>query len=146
MQASSLVTNFKNNIADLNSKVNRIAGFFEIKNRYLKKILPTFLFLIFLHFFYCYIGIYKYIDKRPCSIHSSAQCQRASVALNYYENDMNFFKPMVQKDSVGVGITGLEFPFVNYSVAILYKLFGFNEAYYRGFVLATLLIGLYLHH
>ena len=137
-----MLNRLKNSVTYLNSKVNSISTKFEIKNALLKKILPTLLFLCFIHLFYTYVGLYKYLDKRPCSIHSSAQCQRASVALNYYENDMNFFKPMVQKDSVGIGITGLEFPVVYYTGAVLYKAFGFNEAYLKGVGLFILTLGL----
>ena len=132
----------KNSISYLNNKVDLISNKFQIQNPLLKKVLPTLLFLICLHFFYYYVGIYKYIDKRPCSIHSSAQCQRASVALNYYENDMNFFKPMVQKDSVGQGVTGLEFPIVYYAGAVMYKIFGFNEVYLRDIGLLIFTLGL----
>ena len=37
----------------------------------------------------------------------------------------------------------MEFPFVNYSVAVLYKIFGFHEFLYRLFVLLVYTIGLY---
>ncbi len=83
------------------------------------------------------------MERRPCSIHSWAQAQRASIALNYYKTDMNFFKPRIHKFYKGEGITGLEFPLVNYVPAVLYKIFGFNEKYYRGFVLFSLFMGLF---
>lgn len=137
-----MLNKLKNSVSVFNSKMNFIFQKFEISNPFFKKVLPTLLFLIFLHVFYTYIGIYKYLDKRPCSIHSSAQCQRASVALNYHENEMNFFKPMVQKDSVGQGVTGLEFPVIYYTGAVLYKAFGFNEVYLKGVSLFILTLGL----
>lgn len=111
-----------------------------------KKILGVILFVASLHLFYCYTGVYRHLDKRPCSIHSWAQCERASIALNYYQFDMNFFKPRIHRALDGQGITGLEFPFINYSVAILYKLFGFKEIYYKTFVLLTLVLGLLLFY
>lgn len=112
-------------------------------NKTFKKVFVSLLFLVSLHLVYSYVGIYKFIGRRPCSIHSWAQAQRASVALNYYKTDMNFFKPRIHKYDKGEGITGLEFPLVNYIPAVLYKMFGFNEKYYRGFVLFTLFIGLF---
>jgi hypothetical protein len=112
----------------------------------LNKILKTAFFLISVHFLFTYIGVYKTMHLRPRSIHSWSQCERASIALNYYQTDMNFFKPRIHKLHDGDGITGLEFPFVNYTVAILYKLFGFHEFYYRAFVLATLLFGVLLFY
>lgn len=120
----------------------QVSKYFEIKNELAKKILPTLLLLIALHFFYSHIGIYQYLDKRPCSFHSSAQCLRASIAQNYYEVDMNFFKPRVNKDAVGNGITGPEFPIIYYIAAILYKLFGFNEIYLKIISLIIFTIGL----
>ncbi len=111
-----------------------------------KKIFVSLFFLISLHFFYNYVGVYKQLHRRPCSVHHWAQCVRASVALNYYQTDMNFFKPKVHRALDGEGITGIEFPFINYSVAILYKLFGFKEIYYRLFVLLTLILGLVCFH
>lgn len=111
-----------------------------------KKILGLLFFLASLHMFYSYVGIYRHLNKRPCSVHSWAQTERASIALNYYQFDMNFFKPRIHKALDGEGITGLEFPFVNYSVAIFYKLFGFKEIYYKLFVLFTLILGLVLFY
>ncbi|MGZ3883606.1 MAG: ArnT family glycosyltransferase [Bacteroidia bacterium] len=109
-----------------------------------QKLIASIFILISLHCFYKYTGVYDNIHKRPCSVHSWAQCERASIALNFYQVDMNFFKPRIHKVLDGEGITGLEFPFVNYSAAILYKLFGFNEMYYRLFVMLTLVFGLVL--
>lgn len=132
----------KNLLVFINLKVNNFSEKFRITNVILKKIVPIAVFLISLHFFYYSIGIYKHVTKRPCSIHTSAQCQRASVALNYHENEMNFFKPMVQKDISGDGVTGLEFPIVYYTAAVLYKMFGFNDYYIRIINLILFTIGI----
>lgn len=92
---------------------------------------------------YLGLGIFKTISLRPQSIHQWAQCDRAAVALNYYQESMNLFLPRVHNLDNGTGITGMEFPFVNYSVACLYKIFGFHEFIYRLFVLLVYSIGLY---
>jgi len=99
-------------------------------------------FFIALNIYHNYLGLYDHVGKRPSSVHIWAQSARASIALNYYRTDMNFFKPHIHKYLEGEGVTGLEFPLVNYVPAILYKLFGFNEGYYRGFVLFTIVVGL----
>lgn len=78
-----------------------------------------------------WIGQQDIIPLRPQSVHQWAQCDRASVALNYYQEQMNFFAPRVHNLDNGTGITGLEFPLVNYAVAILYLLFGYHEWLYR---------------
>ena len=77
------------------------------------------------------VGVFNDLNKRPQSMHNWAQCDRASVAKNYFENGFNFFLPRVHNIANGTGITGMEFPAINYAVAVLYRLFGFNEMYYR---------------
>ncbi len=69
--------------------------------------------------------------KRPQSVHMWAMCDRASVARNYAQESMNFFLPRTNMTKDTDGITGLEFPLMNYSAAICYKIFGFNEIWYR---------------
>ena len=93
--------------------------------------------LLILVVLYGLLGIYKIIPLRPQSIHQWAQCDRASVAWNYYMGDGDFFHPRVNNTDNGTGITGLEFPIVQYFVSFLYRLFGFHEWLYR---LTTLLV------
>ena len=126
------------------SRVKLLFARLSFKQSWAKVIFPSLLFLVCLVWFYSYVGIFDYIHVRPTSIHSSAQCQRASIALNYYENDMNFFKPRIQKYSEMGGVTGVEFPIVYYLDAVVYKLFGFNEAYARGVSLTIMSLGFYL--
>jgi hypothetical protein len=101
------------------------------------------IFTISLVFLLNYIGVFRYIHKRPCSVHMSAQTSRACIALNYYENNMNFFTPQYQRNLEGKGYTGLEFPIIFYSAAVMYKIFGFNEAYMRWISLLLTSFGLY---
>src|SRR6218665_2060714 len=103
----------------------------EIKNPKLRTLFSVALFLLLLHALYAHIGIYQRLPERPCSIHASAQCQRASVAQNYYHVDMNFFKPRIQRYRTNDGITGVEFPIIYYTAAVLYKCFGFHEVYLK---------------
>ena len=44
---------------------------------------------------------------------------------------MNFFKPKINRFIEGEGVTGCEFPIIYYTVAILYKIFGFNEIFFK---------------
>ncbi|MBK7965050.1 MAG: hypothetical protein IPK10_07010 [Bacteroidetes bacterium] len=78
---------------------------------------------------YWVVGQQDIVPLRPQSVHQWAQCDRASVALNYYQEDMNFFLPRVHNLDNGSGITGLEFPFVNYAVAILYHILDFMNGF-----------------
>ncbi len=121
----------------------RLGDGFTIKRHPTRTTISVLLFLFALNWFYYYVGIYSFLEVRPSSIHSSAQCQRASIALNYYEVDMNFFKPRVQKFTDGGGVTGVEFPMLYYLDAIAYKVFGFNEAIARGISLVIVSLGLF---
>lgn len=60
--------------------------------------------------------------------HSWRQTDTASVAYNYYASGMNIFQPRLD---VLPEIRELEFHLYPYTVAILYKLFGFNEVWGR---------------
>lgn len=92
---------------------------------------------------YVFTGIFRYMDLRPQSIHQWAQCDRLSVALNYYQNGMDFLKPSVHNIDNGTGITGLEFPLINYGAAILFSIFGYHEILYRILNLVIFSFGMY---
>lgn len=91
---------------------------------------------------YCFLGFNEVLFYRPISIHQSAQCSRASIALNYYEEGMNFFVPKVHDTRNTSGITGTEFPLMNYAAAICYTIFGFHEFWYRFLMLLSITLGL----
>lgn len=103
---------------------------------------PIVIFTLSLLFIYTTLSIGRYIHFKPTSIHQWAQSDRASIAKNYYQEDMNFFLPRVKNISNGTGITGLEFPILNYLASICYKLFGFDEFWYRLIDLIILSVGL----
>lgn len=103
--------------------------------------LRTFHLLIILAALYGLLGVYQIIPLRPQSVHQWAQCDRASVAWNYYVNHADFFHPQVNNTDNGTGVTGLEFPIVQYFVSILYRLFGFHEWLYRLVTLIVFTIG-----
>ncbi len=133
---------FKNTEGSFNQKLIDFGNKFKFRDEKINKLISVAVFVIGIHFFYTYVGIYKFMDKRPCSVHMSAQCSRASIALNYFENDMNFFTPQYQRNIDGKGYTGLEFPVIYYLGAVSYKLFGFNEIYLRGISLIIMSFGL----
>lgn len=97
-------------------------------NKISKNFTHFFLFWIVLQLFFNWI---EYIHLPPFGMHQGAQADRASIALNYYRNSMNFFEPRVMESRGFHGITGLEFPIVQYITAILYKIFGFHNFLYR---------------
>jgi 4-amino-4-deoxy-L-arabinose transferase-like glycosyltransferase len=103
--------------------------------------LRTWHLLLILAVLYGLLGIYNILPLRPQSVHQWAQCDRASVAWNYYKGYADFFHPRVNNTDNGTGITGLEFPIVQYFVSILYRLFGFHEWLYRLTTLVVFTLG-----
>lgn len=108
-----------------------------------KSLKSTLVFLLLLLSAYYYLGIGKVLHTRPVSVHMWAMCDRGSVARNYAQYSMNFFEPRTHNTREGEGITGLEFPFMNYIAAICYKIFGFSEFWYRFMMLLTVSAGLF---
>ncbi len=93
-----------------------------------KNFIHFLLFWIGLHLFFNWV---EYINFPPFGMHQGAQADRASVALNYFNSSMNFLEPRVMESRGFNGITGLEFPIIQYITAILYQIFGFHHFIYR---------------
>jgi hypothetical protein len=85
--------------------------------------------------------------KRPQSIHNWRQCDGSSIALNYYQEGMHFFRPqthMLYSDGYTTGYAApSEIPILYYFVAILYKIFGYHEFIFRMVNLLIFFIGLF---
>ncbi|MBN1789932.1 MAG: glycosyltransferase family 39 protein [Bacteroidales bacterium] len=85
--------------------------------------------------------------KRPQSIHNWRQSDGASLALNYSQEGMQFFKPRTHglySDGYTTGYTApSEIPILYYFVAILYKLFGYHEYLFRATNLLLFFLGLF---
>ncbi|NJO89159.1 MAG: hypothetical protein HC831_09520 [Chloroflexia bacterium] len=80
---------------------------------------------------------------RPQSIHQWRQCDCLSITLNYYNENVGFFEPQMHylgKD--GTGKTVSDCPIIYYSVAKLWKVFGYHEFIYRLVVLTLCFLGL----
>ena len=80
---------------------------------------------------FAYFGLYQYIEHGPFGMHQGAQADRASIALNYAHESMNFLKPRVMENRSMNGITGMEFPIIAYAVAFFYNIFEYNPFFYR---------------
>ncbi len=85
--------------------------------------------------------------KRPQSIHNWRQCDGASLALNYSQEGMQFFKPRTHglySDDFTTGYTApSEIPVLYYFIAILYKVFGYHEYLFRATSLLLFFLGLF---
>jgi hypothetical protein len=90
--------------------------------------------------------VYNYQDilfKSPQSIHLWRQCDCLSITLNYYQENNPFFEPSIHNlGSDGTGKTVSDFPLIYYSVAQLWKVFGYHEYIFRFIVLLFFFSGL----
>ena len=113
----------------------------------MKKYKWEFIYIILLLAVAFYYNYHETVFKRPQSVHKWRQSDCASIALNYYQNGMDFFNPETHNLTSDGGTTGnacpSEVPLLYYMVAVLYKIFGYHELIFR--ILNTLLffIGLY---
>ena len=89
------------------------------------------------------MGFFQHMKKGPFGVHQGAQADRACIARNYYEENMNLFLPRVNETRGQSGIVGCELPLVNYITAVSYKAFGFNDRYYRVIMWIIIAFGLY---
>ncbi len=114
------------------------------KNRIFSLFLIYMVLITILTFFYDYP---ETLLKRPQSFHNWRQCDGASLALNYYQEGMHFFRPqthMLYSDDLTTGYTApSEIPILYYFVAILYKIFGYHEFIFRALNLLIFYIGLF---
>ncbi len=70
--------------------------------------------------------------KIPASGHHVwRQCNTLAVARNYAEVDMNILYPRIDKNYGTDGITGPQFTSYDYTLAWLYRLFGFSQFTHR---------------
>jgi hypothetical protein len=94
--------------------------------------------------------LYNYHEilfKKPQSVHKWRQSDCASIALNFSQGEMNFFEPETHNLTSDGGTTGKcspsETPILYYSVALLYKVFGYNDFIYRLINTLIFFIGLF---
>jgi hypothetical protein len=114
-----------------------------MRNRFPNRALAILALILALAWYYNYP---KTLLKRPQSIHSWRQCDGASLALNYCQEGMQFFKPRTHglySDNYTTGYTApSEIPILYYFVAILYKIFGYHEYLFRATSLLIFFLGL----
>ncbi|HTB07433.1 MAG TPA: glycosyltransferase family 39 protein, partial [Bacteroidia bacterium] len=111
---------------------------------FLRKIPPLYIFIALLAIVSCIYNYPVILFHRPYSIHLWRQCDCLSMALMYYENGMHFFSPAVHwcgLNGNGNAAPG-ECTWIYYTVAILWKVFGYHEFIYRLFDMAILYAGL----
>jgi hypothetical protein len=85
------------------------------------------------------------IDKLPYGYHDWAQGDRLAIAINFYDNGMDFFHPATQNITSTRGIVGVEFPIQAYTAAGIAHLLGRNSisTVFRVLDILIALTGLY---
>lgn len=68
------------------------------------------------------------------------------VARNYLENGGHFFYPQIDVAGEKTGITGMEFPLLNYLIYLISKVFGYAHWYGRLINLVVSSLGIYFFH
>jgi 4-amino-4-deoxy-L-arabinose transferase-like glycosyltransferase len=77
------------------------------------------------------LGVYDYLQLPPQGMHQSAQCDRASLAWNFAYTDGDILHPRIHEVRFGDGIVAGEMPVMPWLTSRLYKVFGFNDAWFR---------------
>jgi hypothetical protein len=73
--------------------------------------------------------------------HAWRQADGLMIARNFYENSANIFYPMVDTAGDKTGITGSEFPILNYLIYLVSLIFGYQDWYGRLIVLIFSTLG-----
>lgn len=68
---------------------------------------------------------------RPGSVHQWRQADCLSITKNYYEEGMHFWQPKIHSNKAPKNKAVSEFPLIQYTVALLWKVFGEHEFIYR---------------
>ena len=83
----------------------------------------------------------RHFNISPRGVHVWRQCNSLAVASNFYEEDMDIMHPRVDHRRSSDGVTGMNFPLFEFTLAVVYKITG-SESWLIGrsfqFLLAIL--------
>jgi hypothetical protein len=77
----------------------------------------------------------KFMNYPPVGYMQWRSTLGLSVARNFHDEGMNILKPRIDSRGNRSGITGMEFPLVNYLTATAYKIFGVKDYVWRSVML-----------
>ncbi len=116
-------------------------GFRQSVQKVIRKEYFVFLVLLIIGLIY---GYHKSINRGPYGYHMYRQADCASIASNYYHEDLPFLEPEINWiGKTGTGKTVSEFPVIYYLVGNLWKVFGQHHFIFRGINLLILFLGLF---
>ena len=84
-----------------------------------------------------------FMNRVAMGNHVWRQVNTLAVAKNYYEKDMNILYPRIDKNYGTNGVTGPQFTSYDYTLALIYKVFGFSETAHRWFSLIISLFAIW---
>lgn len=102
-----------------------------MKNSFLKSNKTDLLFILLLLIVSLLYDYHNILTYRPYSIHQWRQTDCLSITMNYYKENRNFFEPAIHWVGEKDGKTVSECPLIYYSVAQLWKIFGYHEFIFR---------------
>ena len=76
-------------------------------------------------------GYHDILFTRPGYHHIWRQSDCLSITMNYYQDNRNFFRPAINWVGDKGGRTISEFPLIYFTVAQIWKIFGFHEFIFR---------------
>jgi hypothetical protein len=121
--------------------MNKLNLWFMFKKLFVNHFTLFFISIVLISFLYDYPKILSY---RPNATHQWRQVDGAAIALNYYADTLSFFKPAIQMSLPdGNNKAVSEFPIIYFSVAILWRLFGYHEFIFRLLDLIIVYVGLF---
>ena len=92
----------------------------------------------------CFISHVSFFNLPPQGAHIWRQCNTSAVSRNFVEEDMNIFKPRVDRRYNTNGVTGMQFPSFEFAVASICKIIGgYHESVNRVVAFSFFCIGLY---
>jgi hypothetical protein len=106
----------------------------------IKKDIFFLIILLSLSILYNYPNI---LFHRPYSIHQWRQADCLSLTMNYYQEKRNFFEPAIHWVGEKDGKTVSECPLIYYTVAQLWKVFGYHEFIFRLLNVITVFSGIF---
>ncbi len=110
---------------------------------YFPQLSPYIFGLIFFSLFFVY-DLQEISFLRPQSVHQWRQCDCLAFSQNYYQDGNSFWQPQMNYlGSDNTGKTVSDFPLIYYSVAQLWKFFGYHEYIYRLLILFFAFWGLF---
>jgi 4-amino-4-deoxy-L-arabinose transferase-like glycosyltransferase len=116
---------------------------FNVMKELVKKYKADLLFLLLLLLISLLYNYHNILFHHPYSIHQWRQADCLSITMNYFRENRNFFEPAIHWLGGKDGKTVSECPIIYFTVAQLWKVFGYHEFIFRLLNLLIVFTGLF---